>query len=113
MSEWLSNLKVGDKVIVSSFRGCDVTATISRLTKTKIILNGSLTKYRKADGHCAGDYHYYRTYLKKWSQEEQEKQDIILMKASVSDLSQRKMTLDQLKQAYSLIKFFSENANAS
>lgn len=54
MSEWLDNLKVGDKVVVYERRPVALT-TVKRLTKTLIFTERG-SKYRRKDGHAPGEW---------------------------------------------------------
>ena len=52
-SEWIKELKKGDKVIVSGTRQPSRVATIERFTKTQIIVDGG-SKFRLSDGEGVG-----------------------------------------------------------
>ena len=53
MTEDLSSLKVGDKVIIYGRYGVKSIATIDRITKTQIVVDDG-TKFRKSDGMQVG-----------------------------------------------------------
>lgn len=53
MSDWLSNLDVGDEVeLRSGFRGNTTTATVERVTATQIIVNGA--RFDRKSGRLRG-----------------------------------------------------------
>ncbi|KKL44626.1 hypothetical protein LCGC14_2363770 [marine sediment metagenome] len=55
MSEWLDNLKVGDRVIIQGRLAiADSVSTVERFTKTLIIIKSGI-KFRK-DGHAPGQW---------------------------------------------------------
>ena len=55
-NEWLENIKVGDKVIVSGsgFGSLNKIDTVERLTKTQIVLKNTHSKYRRSSGRSVG-----------------------------------------------------------
>lgn len=58
-SDWLTSAKVGDDVIVRGDYGVGRSISrIERLTKTQIIVAGSTTRFRRADGHEIGAVAY-------------------------------------------------------
>lgn len=52
MSEWLNNLKVGDKVVIGGGLDGDIISRVERLTNT-LIITAAGSRFRK-DGHAPG-----------------------------------------------------------
>lgn len=56
MNEWLTNLKVGDQVVVSGGNQVRIfLSTVERLTQTLIFTKGGM-KFRRRDGHSPGTW---------------------------------------------------------
>lgn len=59
MNEWLTNLKVGDQVVVSGesygSRNQVFLSTVEKLTQTLIFTKGGM-KFRRRDGHSPGTW---------------------------------------------------------
>ena len=62
--EWLNELSVGDKVIMSGRYRKSVNV-VQRLTKTQIILEGTNCRFRKANGREVGGSSWGAIYLRK------------------------------------------------
>lgn len=62
-TDWINNLSVGDKVIVSGPWIADSICHVEAINKTTIKVNGVL--FNKKDGYRRGDYTFGRWYLVK------------------------------------------------
>ena len=62
MVDWLSELKVGDRVIVSSNRNYDYLKKVKRLTKTVIVLDNNM-RYNRSTGGGKGEDAWSMTSL--------------------------------------------------
>ena len=80
---WLDELKPGDKVIQHSQSGGEKWRWVSRTTKTQIIIGDD--RFRRKNGYRIGDEGYYRTYLREWTQEWQDKRDMAQRIASLKE----------------------------
>ena len=98
MSEWLDNLKVGDKVVIGG--GPMAITTVGRLTKTLIITKGG-TKFRRRDGTSPGEW--TTGFLQEPTQEivEQIKQGNLASKLRGYDW--RSLPLEILVKVYNLL----------
>ena len=65
---WLSELNVGDKVILTGggWHSDHTVEEVDRITKTLIILKSS-RRFRKSNGYSPGES-YRRTSIKQWTQ---------------------------------------------
>ena len=77
--ENMNHIKVGDKVIMF-IRNSRYVREVKRVTNTMIIVHGINTtlegkpierRFRKCDGHGVNDDPFYYTYIKNWTQEEE------------------------------------------
>lgn len=76
-SNWLNNLKVGDKVIVENMNWKRIT-TIEKITPTRQIkLVGYNRRFK--DGSQIGSYGYNVPWLSEWTQE---KENVIMINAT-------------------------------
>lgn len=96
MSNWLDELKPGDRVFVDP---CRVYASVkpdrvARITKTQIVCEGG-GKYRRDDGSSVGTERWNASILKpssdpqcrvKWTRR---KADVALKKVKVADLTEQ------------------------
>jgi len=66
MSDWLEDLKAGDKVFMMSggWSNIKTLTTVERLTKTQIITNTN-TKYRKDNGYQVGASSFNKSHLEQ------------------------------------------------
>ena len=110
-SDWLQNLKVGDKVIVQH-RGLGEGKSllvVSNITKNFIVVNGR--KFRKGSGYGTGDG-YHHPYLIETTSEAmaafEEERYRAVFQNKLSHLSWDDVPLDRIKQIRELVEPYSK-----
>lgn len=106
MKEFLQNLKVGDKVALSSHYHGLSTDIVVRITKTMIITERK--RYSKRDGYVVGDSGFFKTRIQEATPEFMDKfyrQNYTqLIKNYVSNNKLDKLPVEQLKEIYTKLK---------
>lgn len=110
MSNWLEQLKPGDKVIVSGLGtfGSKAVCIVERLTTTQIILCGISTRYRRNSGDEVGGDIWNRSYLMEATphaiQEIREKTERNKAIRAIESASFKTLSTDQLVRIVAILK---------
>jgi len=97
MSNWLDELKVGDKIAIPPnyfYGGKYEIRTVKKLTKTLIITAGyneinAEVKFRKADGYQLGSRGYYRESIVEYTQEVVDANKLVTAKKNLDDVVEK------------------------
>lgn len=105
MTNWLENLKAGDRVYINrgSTLGNNYTpATVERTTKTTIIVNGK--KYRKSDGVMQGEYTHFAPQLFEPTEALDAGYKAYLLRKDLEKVNFSKLRIDQVERILAIAK---------
>lgn len=101
MSNWLKNLKQGDRVYINrgaTYSASIIVATVDRATKTFVVVNGE--KYRRSDGVKQSDRIPFMPQLLEATPEQDAKRMAYLLKKELKEAVENinSLTIDQIER---------------
>ena len=107
MKDWLGKLKAGDKVIEESGQYSKKVATVTRTTKTLILIGNKEIRYRREDGWLSGGDAWSRRHITEATEEKINLVNEINLRAKliqeIAEANLGSLPTYKLKEAHSII----------